>query len=312
MAIETTTDAASTLGGLAVLARGPQFVAIDKPVGLRSTPALDTSAVVSSDHKRKRQERWSEVAAHNASDEAATTLPAELASGLRKLGEEAASVPRKRQKFVRYCARSLKADDATAEALWGHLQRQLAAEEASEGLEMTDSALSRVQRAHADAHAVHRLDMETSGVLLIALDEAGAASLGGLFERKETSKVYEAVVAGSPDADEGEIALPIRPDVDRRPLQVVDHEHGKPSLTRWRVLERLADRTRLELTPVTGRTHQLRLHLQAIGFPILGDTLYAHEEARGKSDRLMLHAKRLAFTAPQSGEGYDIIAPCPF
>ena len=124
--------------------------------------------------------------------------------------------------------------------------------------------------------------------------------------------MYEAVVAGSPDADEGEIALPIRPDVDRRPLQVVDHEHGKPSLTRWRVLERLADRTRLELTPVTGRTHQLRLHLQAIGFPILGDTLYAHEEARGKSDRLMLHAKRLAFTAPQSGEDYDIIAPCPF
>ena len=150
---------------------------------------------------------------------------------------------------------------------------------------------------------VHRLDRDTSGLLVLALDPATHRALSAQFQRREVAKVYSAVVAGCPAQDRGEIALPIRKDLVNTPLQMVDHERGKPSVTQWRVLERLRDRTRLELTPLTGRTHQLRLHLLSIGHPICGDDLYAPDDlVLRMAPRLCLHAETLAFVHPTTQE----------
>jgi tRNA pseudouridine32 synthase/23S rRNA pseudouridine746 synthase len=115
-------------------------------------------------------------------------------------------------------------------------------------------------------------------------------------------KSYQAIVYGVVAADAGEIELPIAPDWANRPRQVICHERGKAALTRYRVLERQPDRTRLELLPVTGRSHQLRIHLRELGHPILGCDLYAHETALGMADRLLLHATTLAFEHPATGQ----------
>ena len=121
-----------------------------------------------------------------------------------------------------------------------------------------------------------------------------------------------AVVHGRVEPEQGEIDLPLLADWPNRPLQKVDHAHGKPSLTRWRVIEAAADRTRLELEPVTGRAHQLRVHLRAIGHPILGDALYAPPEVLAGADRLLLHAARLRFAHPSSGATLQIDSAVPF
>jgi tRNA pseudouridine32 synthase/23S rRNA pseudouridine746 synthase len=123
------------------------------------------------------------------------------------------------------------------------------------------------------------------------------------FERRETGKTYVALAAGHPPKDAGEIDLPIRKDLVNTPLQIVDFAHGRPSVTRWDVRERLESpaRTRFGLMPVTGRSHQLRVHLLAIGHPILGDDLYAPPEVKAMSPRLCLHAERLEFTHPATG-----------
>lgn len=170
-----------------------------------------------------------------------------------------------------------------------------------------DCAWRRLQESHPEAIPVHRLDMETSGLLLFARNADAHRALSRAFERREVEKHYVAIVHGSPRSDEGEIDLPLIVDWPRRPRQKLDLDLGKPSLTRWRVVERQPGRARLALEPRTGRSHQLRLHLAALGHPIMGDSLYGEPD---RAPRLMLHAERLAFS--HAGETVELFAPAPF
>ena len=182
------------------------------------------------------------------------------------------------------------------------------------GPEKADCLVARLQARWPGARVVHRLDRDTSGVIVLARDAQTHRALSMQFERRETGKRYAALVAGHPPRDAGEIDLPIRKDLVNTPLQVVDFLHGRPSVTRWRVAARLdgPPRARLELEPITGRSHQLRVHLLAIGHPILGDDLYAPPDVRAMAARLCLHAERLSFVHPASGERVEFSAPVPF
>jgi len=167
------------------------------------------------------------------------------------------------------------------------------------GVEKQDCAASRVRAMFPRATGplvVHRLDMETSGLLVFGLDAMSQSDLSGQFERREVAKRYAALLDGLVRDNEGEINLPLRADITRRPIQIVDHALGRPAQTRWRVAAREVDRTRVVFEPLTGRTHQLRVHAASgIGHPILGDALYG---SAGSAPRLMLHAVYLAFREP--------------
>lgn len=178
------------------------------------------------------------------------------------------------------------------------------------GLE--DSALSRVRRDHPGAFDVHRLDLDTSGLLLFALRRAAERELKRQFREREVEKTYLALVAGCPAASEGEIDLPLGPHPTEPGRNRVDRVGGKAAHTRWRVLRAGTDHALLELRPTTGRSHQLRLHLLAIGHPILGDRFYAPPEVVARSPRLCLHAARLRFTQPWSGEPVLVESLAPF
>lgn len=185
-----------------------------------------------------------------------------------------------------------------------------------------DCVARRVARAFPQATGpliVHRLDMATSGLLVLALDPDAHRSLSMAFERRAVSKRYEALLAGdlSTLGSGGNIDLPIRTDITRRPLQIVDDVHGKPSQTRWRLMGvehgPTGPRSRVEFEPITGRTHQLRLHSatpqpRGLGCPILGDDLYGGEPAA----RLMLHASELRFPHPDGGGNVVARSPTPF
>ncbi len=172
-----------------------------------------------------------------------------------------------------------------------------------------DCLITRLQRDHPSASIVHRLDLDTSGIMVIPLNKPTHAHISRQFQERKVEKTYTAVVHGIVADDEGEVELPIRCDWDRRPLQMIDHERGKYALTRYRVLDRLEDRTRLLLMPVTGRSHQLRIHMRELGHPILGCDMYAHEEALKMADRLLLHATTLGFEHPITGKW--IQGECP-
>ena len=182
------------------------------------------------------------------------------------------------------------------------------------GPEKADCLIARLQKEWPTARVVHRLDRDTSGVLVVALDADTHRALSMQFERRETAKTYIAIAAGHPPKESGEIDLPIRKDLVNGPLQIVDFVHGRASVTRWRVLELLNEptRTRFELTPITGRSHQLRVHLLAIGHPILGDDLYAPADVKALSSRLCLHAQQLGFTHPATAAAVEFTSPAPF
>jgi len=182
------------------------------------------------------------------------------------------------------------------------------------GPDKADCLASRVQGWYPDALVVHRLDMATSGLVVFARGRSAQSRLAVLFRDRQIGKRYLAVVAGKMPANDGEIDLPIGTDWPNRPRRRIDHETGKPSLTRYRVLgiDKTAARSRLELEPVTGRTHQLRLHLQAIGHPIVGDMLYAEGPVAAAAPRLLLHATRLELAHPLTGETLDLVSPAPF
>ena len=171
------------------------------------------------------------------------------------------------------------------------------------GDEKQDCVASRVRAMFADALIVHRLDMATSGLMLLARGAAAQRQISMTFAQRKVLKRYIAVVAGQVTTDEGEIDLPLRPDWPNRPLQQVDLAHGKPSLTHYRVLSRdtASNTCRVELKPVTGRTHQLRVHLLAIGHPILGDRLYAPTDVGALAGRLLLHASAIGLQHPGDG-----------
>lgn len=192
-----------------------------------------------------------------------------------------------------------------------------------------DCLIARVQRRFPEARIVHRLDMATSGVMVLARTAEAHRELGWQFERREVSKRYVAIVAGHLDSDEGEIDAPLRKALADGPRHVVDPVHGKPAITRWRVIERTtlgalresvvsrgldADRfiaphadpaksvTRLDLEPLTGRSHQLRVHLRHLGHAVAGDEFYAAPEVLALAPRLLLHAEELRLRDPGDGQ----------
>lgn len=165
-----------------------------------------------------------------------------------------------------------------------------------------DCLISRLQRVYPTASIVHRLDLDTSGIMVIPLNRATHAHISRQFQERKVSKKYVAVVYGVVEMDRGEVDLPIACDWANRPRQMICHERGKTALTRYEVLERQGDRTRLLLKPVTGRSHQLRIHMRELGHPILGCDMYAHDEALAMGGRLMLHATVLGFEHPTTGK----------
>ena len=164
-----------------------------------------------------------------------------------------------------------------------------------------DSLASRAQAQYPDALIVHRLDMDTSGLVVMARGAEVHRKLSGLFQQRAVAKKYLARVWGEPQPETGEVDLPLICDWPNRPKQIVDFEVGKPSRTLWKKLSTAADTSLLELIPVTGRSHQLRVHMQALGHPILGDPFYAHPQALAAASRLLLHAAELAFVHPVTG-----------
>lgn len=188
----------------------------------------------------------------------------------------------------------------------------------AEGLQ--DCLWSRLEARWGPVLVVHRLDMATSGVMVFARDRPAQSRLSRAFASGAVRKRYVAWVHGEPvgaggpgdGAAQGRIDLPIAADWPRRPRQRVCHETGKPSVTVWRRVGADTARgwSRLDLAPLSGRTHQLRVHLAAIGHPIVGDALYGPEPIAG--DRLMLHAESLAFEHPHRGEPMNFDVPAPF
>ncbi len=176
-----------------------------------------------------------------------------------------------------------------------------------------DSVIARLQVQYPSAAIVHRLDFDTSGVMVVPLTRPALSHISRQFQQRQVEKVYNAVVEGEIQADEGEIDLPIAPDVEQRPKYKICSS-GKPSLTRYRVLERNLHEgtTRVALYPVTGRSHQLRLHLFALGHPILGCTFYCSDTSAQKAPRLLLHASELQFVHPLSGERIVAESVAPF
>ena len=182
------------------------------------------------------------------------------------------------------------------------------------GEDKHDCMITRVQAEFPDALIVHRLDMGTSGIMVMARGKTMERSLSILFQNRQVHKRYAAVVTGKVSPTRGEINLPLMTDWPNRPRQIVSFEWGKPSQTRYQVLayDAVADTTRVDLEPLTGRTHQLRVHLQALGHPILGDELYADPLICAQVARLLLHAAAICFPHPQSGEILTINSPIPF
>lgn len=176
-----------------------------------------------------------------------------------------------------------------------------------------DCLVTRLQEnGYPEARIVHRLDWETSGLIVLARDADSHRELSRQFHDRETEKAYTALCWGEPERDSGRIELPLRYDPENKPRHIVCHEHGRHALTFWRVVERCGNYARVELTPITGRSHQLRVHMLSIGHPLLGDRLYAQGQALSLRDRLCLHASLLCLTHPQSGERMRFESPAPF
>ncbi len=179
------------------------------------------------------------------------------------------------------------------------------------GEHLSDCLIARVQKAFPTALLVHRLDRDTSGVMIFALTPHAQRHLGLQFENRQTKKTYIARVWGEMTEKEGTVDLPIIVDWPNRPLQKIDHETGRPAVTDWRVVRSGDGETRVRLMPQTGRSHQLRVHMLALGHPILGDPFYATGPARDYP-RLMLHSETLQFRHPDGGKGMRITAKAPF
>ena len=174
-----------------------------------------------------------------------------------------------------------------------------------------DCLITRLQAARWDAFLVHRLDCDTSGVMIFARNKRAQGFLGQEFEQRRAQKTYIARVAGQMSGDSGRVDLPLCADWPNRPRQMVSHEHGRPAVTDWQGICREATETRVRLTPLTGRSHQLRVHMLALGHPILGDPIYATGPARD-FPRLMLHAETLSLHHPATGQRVSFSAACPF
>jgi tRNA pseudouridine32 synthase / 23S rRNA pseudouridine746 synthase len=175
-----------------------------------------------------------------------------------------------------------------------------------------DSLELRVKIEYPNSFLVHRLDMDTSGVIIFALSKSTQRSLNLQFEKRIVKKIYEARVFGNIKKENGFIDLPLIVDWPNRPLQKIDAEEGKSALTHWRVLNREGDVTRLELIPETGRTHQLRVHMMSLGHTILGDRFYGNFAEINLANELQLHSKELKIYHPKNGKSYTFVSDVPF
>lgn len=175
-----------------------------------------------------------------------------------------------------------------------------------------DCAEARVREYCPATLLVHRLDLPTSGIMIFAKTANAQRHLGLQFEKRMTRKTYIARVWGEVEPDSGTINLPLKADWPNRPRQMVNFESGKQSVTDWEVISRKDGISRLVLFPQTGRSHQLRVHCLELGHPILGDRIYANEDAFKAADRLQLHAQILSIRHPTGGEWIEFEAPCPF
>lgn len=174
-----------------------------------------------------------------------------------------------------------------------------------------DCLITRLQAVYWNALVVHRLDCDTSGVMIFARNKEAQGFLGQEFEKRRAKKTYVARVDGVIAEDSGHIDLPLCTDWPNRPRQMVSHEHGRPAQTDWEVIGRSETETRVRLHPLTGRSHQLRVHMLELGHPIIGDQIYATGKARA-APRLMLHAETLALHHPATGDWISFAAPVPF
>ena len=181
--------------------------------------------------------------------------------------------------------------------------------------ELQDCVINRLLKVEAKTLLIHRLDRDTSGILVFGLSKWGQKSISRQFQERQTSKTYQAVVAGDLQG-EGTVDVPVVYDSEHPPLHIVAPEHNKPALTHWKAIEHFEIQgqkvTRVDLTPITGRSHQLRVHMQYLGHPIVGDTLYATTEQQQMMPRLCLHAQQLSFHHPQTEELVQFDCPVPF
>ena len=179
-------------------------------------------------------------------------------------------------------------------------------------LKHRDSLELRVKEQYANSLLVHRLDMDTSGAIIFALNKSSQRSLNLQFEQRAVKKIYEARVFGNINKNNGSIDLPLMVDWPNRPLQKVDIKEGKDAITHWHVLKRERNATRVRLMPETGRTHQLRVHMMSIGHAILGDRFYGNAIEINLAKELQLHAKQLVVNHPKSGKSLALISKVPF
>ncbi len=175
-----------------------------------------------------------------------------------------------------------------------------------------DSLELRARERFPEARIVHRLDRGTSGIFVMALTARAHRHLGLQFEKRQTRKTYVALVSGKIEKDKGTLDLAMRTDWYNRPKQMVDTCMGREAITQWEVLERHDNHTRVLLSPLTGRSHQLRVHMQYLGHPILGDSFYAPPSSVENSSRMMLHAESLEIAHPDGGQRVRFTDPCPF
>ncbi len=179
-------------------------------------------------------------------------------------------------------------------------------------VEHADCLEARAQAVYPGAMTIHRLDRDTSGLVVMGLNRRAHAHISLQFEKRRTGKSYVARVWGDVEGEAGEIDLPIACDWPNRPKQMVDHDKGRPARTIWEVMGRETSATRVRLTPLTGRSHQLRVHMLSLGHPILGDNFYAHPAALEATDRLQLHAEKLSFFHPADEMEREFVSICPF
>ncbi|MEN8291537.1 RluA family pseudouridine synthase [Acinetobacter radioresistens] len=183
------------------------------------------------------------------------------------------------------------------------------------GEALSDSVLTRLVAIEPKTLLIHRLDRDTSGILVFGLSRRGQNSIARQFQERQTTKTYQALVAGHLQG-EGTVDVPVVYDPAHPPLHIADAHHNKPALTHWQAIEQLEINgqqvTRVKLVPVTGRSHQLRVHMQYLGHAIVGDTLYADLEQQQLMPRLCLHAEQLGFAHPQTGEALNFYCPVPF
>lgn len=180
------------------------------------------------------------------------------------------------------------------------------------GEDRADCLIARLRGPFPEVLLVHRLDLDTSGVMVFALTPHAQRHLGLQFEKRIVKKTYLARVAGRLEPATGTVEAPLIVDWPNRPKQMIDPVRGRPARTDWRVIRATDDETRLRLMPLTGRSHQLRVHMQSLGHPILGDPLYAEGPARDGHPRLMLHAESLRLRHPDGGRHVTFSAPAPF